>query len=146
MGRVDQDSKQHRRVSHGRRQIMTSNRNYSPTPISLALITALVLFISASFAVQSQSGRQKGPKPSPTPKSDARSRPTARTTATPKPSTTANNNTADDTEDVVRVTSHLVPVPTTVLNARGVAIPNLRLEDFELTVDGQLKPISEITR
>ena len=52
----------------------------------------------------------------------------------------------NDVEDVVRVSSHLVPVPTTVLDARGVAVANLRLEDFELTVDGQTKPISDIIR
>jgi VWFA-related protein len=57
-----------------------------------------------------------------------------------------NDNTGADTEDIVRVSSHLVPVPTTVLNAHGVAISNLRLEDFELTVDGQPKPISDLIR
>lgn len=57
-----------------------------------------------------------------------------------------NDNTGADTEDVVRVTSHLVPLPTTVLNSRGVAITNLRLEDFELTVDGQAKSITDLTR
>jgi VWFA-related protein len=53
---------------------------------------------------------------------------------------------APDEPDVVKVSSHLVPVPATVLDASGVAVPNLKLEDFELTVDGQAKPISEITR
>lgn len=46
----------------------------------------------------------------------------------------------------MRITSHLVPVPATVLDSRGIAITNLRLEDFELVVDGQPKPISEISR
>lgn len=53
---------------------------------------------------------------------------------------------APDDVDVVRVSSHLVPVPATVIDARGVAVTNLQLEDFELTVDGQTKPISDITR
>ena len=57
----------------------------------------------------------------------------------------SDTNPPDDT-DVVKVSSHLVPVPATVLDARGVAVTNLKLEDFELTVDGQAKPISEITR
>jgi Ca-activated chloride channel homolog len=57
-----------------------------------------------------------------------------------------NDNSSEAGDEVVRVTSHLVPVPTTVVDARGVAIMNLRLEDFELTVDGQPKPISDITR
>jgi Ca-activated chloride channel homolog len=57
-----------------------------------------------------------------------------------------NDNSDTDPDDVVRVTSHLVPVPTTVLNARGLAVSNLRLEDFELNVDGQPKPISDLIR
>ena len=52
----------------------------------------------------------------------------------------------NDVEDVVRVSSHLVPVPATVIDARGVAVPDLKVEDFELTIDGQPKPISDIIR
>lgn len=52
----------------------------------------------------------------------------------------------DDGSDVVRVSSHLVPVPTTVVDARGMAVANLKVDDFELIVDGQSKPISDITR
>ena len=49
-------------------------------------------------------------------------------------------------EDVVRVTSNLVPVPATVVDSRGVALTNLKLEDFELRIDGQPNPISDISR
>ena len=45
----------------------------------------------------------------------------------------------------MRVISNLVAVPTAVLDARGIAVANLRLEDFELIVDGQTKPISDIS-
>ncbi|HEX3230142.1 MAG TPA: VWA domain-containing protein, partial [Pyrinomonadaceae bacterium] len=96
----------------------------------------------------SQSGRQKNTNAaaSPTPAT----RPRQSTKALPPPpimpvSSKSNTNAPDDT-DVVKVSSHLVPVPATVLDARGVAVTNLKLEDFELTVDGQTKPISEITR
>jgi VWFA-related protein len=58
----------------------------------------------------------------------------------------ANENSSEPADEVVRVTSHLVPVPATVVDSRGVAITNLRLEDFELSVDGQPKTISELTR
>jgi VWFA-related protein len=37
-------------------------------------------------------------------------------------------------------------VPTTVLDARGAAVSNLKIEDFELVVDGEPKPISDIYR
>jgi len=63
-----------------------------------------------------------------------------------KAQSNANDNSSDPGDEVVRVASHLVPVPATVVDARGVAIMNLRLEDFELSIDGQPKPISDITR
>ena len=44
------------------------------------------------------------------------------------------------------MTSNLVPVPATVVDARGVAVTNLKLEDFELRVDGQPNAISEVSR
>ena len=59
---------------------------------------------------------------------------------------TDSNDGAGSTDDVVRVASHLVPVPTTVLDSRGAAVTNLKLEDFELVVDGETKPISELYR
>ena len=46
----------------------------------------------------------------------------------------------------VRVSSNLVPVPTTVVDSRGAAITTLTLDDFELRVDGQVHAISEINR
>src|SRR5439155_8826386 len=52
----------------------------------------------------------------------------------------------EEATDVVRVTSNLVPVPTSVVDARGIALTNLKLEDFELRVDGQPNLISEISR
>jgi len=122
--------------------MISQPRNY--TFAGLALGCALLLFIAAPRTAESQSGRQKGPSPSPTPKSNGRSQST-KTSPAQRPSL-PNETSADDGEDVVRVTSHLVPVPTTVLNARGVAITNLRLEDFELNIDGQPKPISDLTR
>ena len=51
-----------------------------------------------------------------------------------------------DESDIVRVSSNLVPIPASVVDAKGFAITGLRLEDFELRVDGQLKAISDMTR
>ena len=42
--------------------------------------------------------------------------------------------------------SNLVPVQATVLDSRGIALTNLKLEDFELRIDGQPNVISEISR
>ena len=49
-------------------------------------------------------------------------------------------------EEVVRVSTNLVPVPASVVDARGHAVTDLKAEDFELRVDGQLKPVGEISR
>jgi Ca-activated chloride channel family protein len=49
-------------------------------------------------------------------------------------------------EDVVRITSNLVTVPASVVDAQGRAVVNLQLEDFELRVDGQPRPITELSR
>lgn len=48
-------------------------------------------------------------------------------------------------EDVVRITSNLVTVPASVVDGYGRAVAGLKVEDFELRVDGQVKAISEIT-
>jgi Ca-activated chloride channel family protein len=70
---------------------------------------------------------------------------------TPKPVQTPAASTAQpssgeevDAEDVVRINSNLVTVPASVLDALGRPVTDLRLEDFELRVDGQPKPISEL--
>ena len=42
--------------------------------------------------------------------------------------------------------SNLVPIPASVVDPNGIAVTGLKLEDFELRVDGQLKTISDMTR
>jgi Ca-activated chloride channel family protein len=49
-----------------------------------------------------------------------------------------------DPADVIRVNSNLVPVTASVVDPQGKAITDLKIEDFELKVDGQPKPISDI--
>jgi Ca-activated chloride channel family protein len=78
--------------------------------------------------------------------------PRASTSTSPAATTTpADGGAADDDAlqsidpaDVIRVNSNLVPVTASVVDVQGKAITNLKLEDFELKVDGQPKPISEI--
>jgi Ca-activated chloride channel family protein len=45
----------------------------------------------------------------------------------------------------VRVTSNLVPVSATVTDMRGKAVTDLTVDDFELRVDGQPKPIGGLS-
>ena len=51
-----------------------------------------------------------------------------------------------DPNDVVRISSTLVPIPVSVLDPLGDSVTNLRLEEFELRVDGQPRPLSDLTR
>lgn len=75
------------------------------------------------------------PTPTPTP-----------TPAPPAASTTTQPAAGEevDAEDVVRINSNLVTVPASVIDAQGRPVTDLKLEDFELRVDGQPKPISDL--
>jgi Ca-activated chloride channel family protein len=74
--------------------------------------------------------------------------PPAWPTPTPKPapSSSADASAGEevDASDVVRINSNLVTVPASVLDASGRPVTDLKLEDFELRVDGQPKQISEL--
>ncbi|HEX8500344.1 MAG TPA: VWA domain-containing protein [Pyrinomonadaceae bacterium] len=52
----------------------------------------------------------------------------------------------DEGEEVVRISSNLVPLPASVVDAQGRAVADLKAEDFELLVDGVAKPIGEVSR
>jgi VWFA-related protein len=128
-------------------------------------ISSVFLFLSLSFATVgvAQSGRNKtkAPRPSPTkPKSSpgpiaepgkspaaTSSIPLNSQTHTSKAPSPQNNAGEEvDPSDTVRVSSNLVPIPASVVDAKGFAVTGLRLEDFELSVDGQIKAISDMTR
>ncbi|HET6974891.1 MAG TPA: VWA domain-containing protein [Pyrinomonadaceae bacterium] len=51
-----------------------------------------------------------------------------------------------DADDVVKISSNLVPIPASVVDKRGTAIVNLKLDEFELWVDGELSTLSDLTR
>lgn len=57
--------------------------------------------------------------------------------STPKP--------ADD-DDIIKVDSTLVPIPVSVTDAQGRSMTTLKLEDFELEIDGKPAEISELSR
>jgi Ca-activated chloride channel family protein len=63
------------------------------------------------------------------------------------PTTAAADDAAVEIDDgeIVRVTSNLVPVSATVTDARGKAVTDLTVDDFELRVDGQPKPIGGLS-
>ena len=106
----------------------------------MVLLIAIGLCVCTALPALSQSGRQKdGKTPKPT-------RPAADPTRPGSGISTKTNSDDVDPDDVVRISSTLVPIPASVVDKRGNAVINLKLEDFELHVDGELRPLSDLTR
>jgi Ca-activated chloride channel family protein len=107
--------------------------------IWLGLVAAVLL--STGLPVLSQSGRN--PKPGKKPGVG----PVERPGSPSSPSTPSRKSTDEiDEHDIVRISSNLVPIPVSVIDRRGNAIVNLKLEDFELRVDGQVRALADLTR
>lgn len=127
-----------------------------PGAIAAAIFVLTAMALSTFVTLgHSQSGRRKGPvaktsgNTTASPKQPAKpqsSEAAGRTSAQNAPQSTPKADDEVDPNEIVRVGSHLVPVPATVLDSRGFAVTNLKLEDFELRVDGQVKPIAELHR
>jgi Ca-activated chloride channel homolog len=49
-------------------------------------------------------------------------------------------------DEVVRVDSNLVIIPASVVDGRGHAVTDLKVDDFELRVDGEVKQIGDLSR
>jgi len=112
---------------------------------SLTVLFIVGLLFSCAPSARSQSGRRK---------EAGRTRPTAgpvaepgRATSAPdkKPQTKNVTNEIDE-DEVVRISSNLVPIPVSVIDSRGNAVVNLKLDEFELRVDGHPRPLSDLTR
>lgn len=106
----------------------------------ILLGTVAAVFLAAALPVLSQSGRN--PKPGKKPGVGPIDRPGSPTS----PSSPSRNNGEIEEQDVVRISSNLVPIPVSVIDRRGNAIVNLKLEDFELRVDGQPRPLTDLSR
>lgn len=104
----------------------------------LAVATILCLFVA--LPVLSQSGRRKGGKPGPGIDPNRPGSPSSPSA----PSGTVSDEI--DPGDVVKISSNLVPIPVSVIDKRGNAVMNLKLDDFELYVDGQLRPLTDLSR
>jgi VWFA-related protein len=108
----------------------------------VAVVTVSLLTIVQTAA---QSGRRqepgKTPKPAPSPLVDP-----TRPGASVKLPAAKTNPDEIDPNDVVRISSTLIPIPVSVVDTKGNAVVNLKLEDFELKVDGQPRPLSDLTR
>lgn len=121
--------------------------------IKIVFITlALTLTAVLSASVAAQSGRLKDPKPNPKPAQGRGGQPGRPRTSQKSPAsipTPGSQNEASvevDPTDVIRISSNLVPIPASVIDTTGLAVSGLKLEDFELSIDGQPRTISDITR
>ena len=122
----------------------TRNRARQLNRRLVAIVIGLIC-LCATVPVFGQSGRRQEPgktsKPKPGPIADP-----------DRPGTSSSPNRAGkatdevDPDDVVRISSNLVPIPASVVDKRGNAVVNLTLDDFELRVDGELRPVSDLTR
>ena len=123
--------------------------------IASVLLVIVALVAAATTLVFPQSGRnqEKTPKGSKTkirsstPNAEPSSSATLPKSQTPpKDSPKEDSSDQVDESDTIRVISNLVPIPASVVDLKGIAVTGLKLEDFELRVDGQLKAISDMTR
>ncbi|HEV2765452.1 MAG TPA: VWA domain-containing protein, partial [Pyrinomonadaceae bacterium] len=117
-------------------------------------LLAAALVAPALTGAQSGRRQQPGPKPTPAPQ---RPRTVGAPIALPQPTPTPGQPAATptpapnasvevDEDEVVRVNSNLVPVPASVIDKGGKAVVDLKLEDFELLVDGVPRPIGDVSR
>lgn len=131
------------------------------TRFASIVFVLLALSLAASVVAQSGRNKEKTPKPSPTKpkslpgpiaepaKSSQPESPGIRNSDSqtqPKDSPAGSPSEEIDSSDTVRISSNLVPIPASVVDTKGFAITGLKLEDFELRVDGQVKAISAMTR
>ena len=106
---------------------------------------AVCLLFLASFVATSiaQSGRTKA-TPTPTPKKISIEGPSVISTPDPTAKPTPTANVGGD--DVIKVSSALVPIPAEVFDERGRVMTSLRLQDFELKIDGNPAEIADVSR
>src|SRR5689334_21845629 len=109
----------------------------------LSHVLVLLLVCCPALPARGQSGRRQDPGKTPTPKPV---RPIADPSRPGAGVSVKSTGDEIDPDDVVRITSNLVPIPASVVDKRGNAVVSLKLDDFELLVDGELRPLSDLTR
>jgi len=130
------------RVAQTEFQQSSGAESYHMTsPLSFLCVILLSLLMPVSIVAQS--GRRQEPGKTPKPSQGPRIDPSRPSGSTKVP---AKSKDEIDPDDVVRISSNLVPIPVSVVDTRGNALTNLKLDDFELRIDGQLRPLSDMTR
>src|SRR5687767_13997582 len=129
-----------------RRRTGRNRRRVNSMRILIALFCTLTLIpVPAAFV---QSGRIKDKNATPSTSKSGRdihgSASTSKSQPSPPQSQKQKTDDEIEDEDIVRISSTLVPIPASVVDVSGNSITGLKLEDFELRVDGQVRPISEM--
>lgn len=77
---------------------------------------------------------------------DATEQPAGSTRQQPTSPAPSQPSQAVDEDDVVRVDSNLVIIPASVVDMRGHSVTDLKADDFELRIDGDVKTIGDLSR
>ncbi|CAN5592504.1 hypothetical protein BH10ACI1_BH10ACI1_17690 [soil metagenome] len=111
------------------------------------ILSAFLCFSGIIASVFAQSGRNKPTEtPTPSPRPRIVYQTTEKVSVTPTPKSSPTPKKVEDDDDVIKVESNLVPIPASILDANGLAVTNLTLEDFLLLIDGKEADISDIFR
>lgn len=106
----------------------------------------LVFSLFLSTSAFAQSGRNKPSEPETGSASPSKTsvvyQPTQSSPAPPRPAATPTK--IAEESGVVRVESTLVPIPVAVFDSRGRLVSDLKLDDFELKIDGSRAVVSEL--
>lgn len=103
---------------------------------------ALVCFCTAMPAWGQSGRKQEGKNPRPAGPIADPNRPASSVSPSHRPK----DGEELDPDDIVKISSNLVPIPASVVDRRGNAVVNLKLTDFELFVDGQPQTLADMTR
>jgi VWFA-related protein len=113
--------------------------------LATSVVICLVICLATASAL-SQSGRRQEPGKTGKPPQGPIADPNRPGSGSSPNRATKSTGDEIDPDDVVKISSNLVPIPASVVDRRGNAIINLKLDDFELHVDGEMRPLSELTR
>src|SRR5687767_13728268 len=125
-----------------RRRTGRNRRRVNSMRILIALFCTLTLIpVPAAFV---QSGRIKDKNATPSTSKSGRdihgSASTTKSQPSPPPSQKQKTDDEVEDEDIVRISSTLVTIRASAVDASGISITSLKLEDFELRVDAHVSP------
>ena len=136
----------------------TPPRTRTRAVLSCALLICSLLLSAKSLPAQSGRNKNQQPPPPVTVRAKAIPQPTPlpapQTSPSPAKTEPANSTASPSSSEIeeldpgetVRVDANLVTIPASVVDSQGRVVPDLKLEDFELKVEGQPKTLSELSR